>query len=82
MPDPTILMALSQLTPSEVDIIFHFYQGKKRADICRERFVTLATLKTQIHSILKKFKMNKMEDVISLLENFSFFDSVRYMDEN
>lgn len=79
---PEVMVALSQLTPSEVDIIFHFYKGKKRAEICRERFVTISTLKTQIHSILKKFKKDKMEEVVALLETFSFFDAVRYMDDN
>lgn len=80
IPDSDVLVALSQLTPSEVDILFLSYQGKRRTEICRDRFVTLATLKTQIHSILKKFKMTRMEDVVALLESISFFNSVHHME--
>lgn len=73
---PSLLLALSQLTPSEIEIIIHFYHGKSRMEICRERYVTLSTLKTQIRSILQKFHKDKMVQVICALEQMHFFDAL------
>ena len=60
------LQISSQLTNTEIDILNLFLQGKTRAEICRIRHVELSTVKTQIHSILKKFNKDSVSEVLDL----------------
>jgi len=66
-----------QLTHTELDILDLLAQGKSRKEICDIRFVELSTVKTQIHSILKKFGKDSILDVIELLNSFHVFENLR-----
>lgn len=68
------LHILSQLTPTEIDILNLIYKGYSRTDICEIRCVELSTVKTQIHSILKKFNLNSMSEVIRELKQEDALD--------
>lgn len=68
---------LSQLTHTEMDVLDLLAQGKSRKEICDIRFVELSTVKTQIHNILKKFKKDTITDVITLLDGFNVFETLR-----
>ncbi|MCH3971181.1 MAG: response regulator transcription factor [Oscillospiraceae bacterium] len=71
------LQISSQLTNTEMDILYLSQQGKTRAEICSIRHVELTTVKTQIHSILKKFNKKSISEVISMLEQINFFDVIQ-----
>ena len=78
----TDLQISSHLTNTELDILNLFMQGKTRAEICEIRHVELSTIKTQIHSILKKFDKNSVSEVLDLLNKANFFDVIERAKEN
>ena len=65
------------MTHTEMDVLDLLAQGKSRKEICDIRFVELSTVKTQIHNILKKFKKDTITDVITLLDGFNVFETLR-----
>lgn len=71
-----------QLTHTELDILDLLARGKSRKEICDIRFVELSTVKTQIHSILKKFGKDSISDVIEQLNRFKVFETLRGMKNN
>lgn len=76
-----VLNIVSKLTNSEYDILKSFYEGGTYKSIAAARYVSISTVKSQVNSILKKFEMKTMKDVIKLLKqiNFSeFFDRATY----
>ncbi len=60
-----ILKLISELTPSEFDILKMLCQGATRMDISRMRMVELGTVKKQINSILKKCEQNTTRDLVA-----------------
>lgn len=58
---------LSQLTPTELEIVDLLLKNEKISDIARIRQVELSTVKSQINAILKKFKKRRTKDVIKLI---------------
>lgn len=58
---------ITQLTPTELEVLDLLMQDYNRQDICRMRHVEPSTLKSQIHSILKKFEKDSVQEVISVL---------------
>ena len=66
------------LTDTERDILSAFHEGKEPKDICTERFIEQATLKTHIRNIVKKMKCKSIEDVVEKVEQSGFF---YYMDK-
>lgn len=66
------------LTDTERDILSALHEGKGAKDICRERFIEPATLKTHIRNIVKKMKCRSIEDVVDKVEQSGFF---YYMDK-
>lgn len=69
------LNIISKLTNSEFEILKCFYDGNTYKTISETRFVSPATVKSQVNSILKKFEMKGMKDVVKLLKQ-SDFDSI------
>ena len=67
---------LLQLTYTEIDILDLLAQGKSRKEICDIRCVEMSTLKSQIHSILKKFGKDSMNDVIDTLNQYNVFETI------
>ena len=76
------LQISSQLTNTEIDILNLFLQGKTRAEICRIRHVELSTVKTQIHSILKKFNKDSVSEVLDMLNKINFFSVIQRAKQN
>ncbi len=68
---------LSQLTHTEMDILYLLAQGKSRKEICDIRFVELSTVKTQLHSILKKFGKDSVAEVLQLLNSLNIFETFK-----
>lgn len=60
-----MLNILSTLTPKELDTLYLLSNGYTRKDVCRMRCVEMSTVKSQIHSILKKFKKRNISDIIT-----------------
>jgi len=67
---------LLQLTHTEIDILDLLAQGKSRKEICDIRYVEMSTLKSQIHSILKKFGKESIDDVIDTLNQYNVFEAI------
>ena len=44
-------------------------RGYTRSQICEIRCVELSTVKSQIHTILKKFGKNNMQELIAMLNH-------------
>ena len=65
------------LTDTEKDILLSLHEGKSQKEICRERFIEPATMKTLVRNICKKMKCRSMEDVLRQIDQSGFF---YYMD--
>ncbi|MDF2485473.1 MAG: two component transcriptional regulator, LuxR family [Herbinix sp.] len=63
---------VSKLTNSEFEILKCFYEGSTNKVISETRFVSPATVKSQVNSILKKFEMKSMKEVVKLLKQLNF----------
>lgn len=63
------IQIVSQLTQTELDILTLMSRGYTRSQICEIRCVELSTVKSQIHTILKKFGKNNMQELISMLNH-------------
>ena len=71
------LQIVTQLTQTELDVLDLMSQGYTRTQICQLRCVELSTIKTQIHNILKKFKMGSMNEVIQLMNELHILEYLR-----
>lgn len=58
---------LTMLTPTELEVLDLLMKNYNRQEICKMRHVEPSTLKSQLHSILKKFGKESVQDVISIL---------------
>jgi Response regulator containing a CheY-like receiver domain and an HTH DNA-binding domain len=58
---------LTQLTPTEIEILDLLLKDYSRQEICKLRHVEPSTLKSQIHSILKKFEMESVQEIVAVL---------------
>ena len=63
------IQIVSQLTQTELDILTMMSRGYTRSQICEIRCVELSTVKSQIHTILKKFGKNNMQELIAMLNH-------------
>ena len=66
------LTVLTRLSNSEFEVLKSLYQGMNARQISEERFVSQGTVKTQIHSILKKFGMKNVSEVVRQLREIHF----------
>ena len=71
------LNIVTQLTATELDVLDLLVQGKSRAAICAIRNVEANTVKSQIHSILRKFDKHSSEEVVEVLKQLKIFDTLR-----
>ncbi|WP_040951549.1 response regulator transcription factor [Gorillibacterium massiliense] len=58
---------LTMLTPTELEVLDLLMKDYTRSEICKQRHVEPSTLKSQIHSIIKKFEKDSVQDVIAIL---------------
>ncbi len=72
-----ILNIISKLTNSEFEILKCFYEGSSYKTISETRFVSQATIKSQVNSILKKFEMKTMKEVVRLLNQMNFSEVIK-----
>lgn len=66
------LNILTMLSNSEFEVLKCLYQGMNARQISESRYVSQGTVKTQIHSILKKFDMKSVSDVVRHLKGIRF----------
>ena len=66
------LNILTMLSNSEFEVLKCLYQGMNARQISESRYVSQGTVKTQIHSILKKFDMKSVSDVVRHLKEIRF----------
>ncbi|GIP35187.1 response regulator transcription factor [Paenibacillus sp. J2TS4] len=72
-----IIRIISELTPSELQVLKLLCENKSRREIALERSVELETIKKQISSILKKFDMPSAADVVSAVNELKIFDVLK-----
>ena len=58
-----------KLTPAEINILKHFYNGMRSQEIAKILFIGNATIKTHITNILKKFNLETMIQVVEVLRS-------------
>ena len=63
---------LTKLSNSEFEILKSLYTGMSYKQISELRYVSTVTIKSQIHSILKKFNMRSIKDVLKELHTIDF----------
>lgn len=71
------LYLIQLLTDTERDILKALHEGLSQKDICRERYIGAATLKTHIRNILQKMKCRSIDDALRKADTSGFF---YYMD--
>lgn len=59
------------LSPTEREILLYLYNGKTRTEICQKRCVEMSTLKSQLHSILRKMKKNSINEVLDTFDDLN-----------
>lgn len=62
---------LSQLTPTEVEILDLMLKEMKVHEMARHRQVEVSTIKSQINMLLKKFKKKRSKEVVALLRELN-----------
>lgn len=63
---------LTRLTNSEFEVLKSIYEGNSYKQIADARFVAQSTIKSQVNSILKKFELTRMKDVMAILREIQF----------
>ena len=76
------LNILTRLSNSEFEVLQCLYSGMNARQIAEERFVSLGTVKTQIHSILQKFGLRSASEVVHQLRAVHFEDILASMNKN
>ena len=71
-----MLNLLSSLTVTELDTLYLLSPGNTRADICAIRHVEMSTVKSQIHSILHKFKKKSISEIITSAEDLHLLELI------
>lgn len=64
---------VSTLTSTELETLKLLCEGKSRSEICEIRFVEESTVKSQIRSILRKFKLKDTKEVIRIINKLNIF---------
>jgi two-component system vancomycin resistance associated response regulator VraR len=65
------IIPLSQLTPTEKEILQLLLQNKKVSEIAKQRNVEISTVKSQINGILKKFNKKRSKEVVKLIKELN-----------
>lgn len=75
------LQIISQLTPTELDMLNLLNQGYSRQEICDLRCIAPSTLKTHIHNVLRKFDKNTATEMIDHLNALRIFEFLNHEDK-
>ncbi|MCU6712705.1 response regulator transcription factor [Paenibacillus sp. J5C_2022] len=71
------LQIISELTPSELQVLKLLCENKTRKEIARERSVEQDTIKKQITSILKKFGLPSTSEVVHMINDLHIFEMLK-----
>jgi len=71
-----MLNVLIKLTPTEITILKHFYNGIRSQEIAKVLFISNTTMKTHISHILKKFNLDTMVQVVEVLHLTELFSMI------
>lgn len=71
-----MLNILSTLTPRELDTLNLLINGHTKKEVCQLRCVEMSTVKSQVHSILKKFKKRNISDIITTEMDRSLLETI------
>lgn len=72
-----VIQIISELTPSELQVLKLLCEKKTRKQIAEERCVEYETVKKQMTSILKKFNMASSADIISTVNELKIFELLK-----
>jgi len=72
-----ILNVITQLTPTEIDILKLLNAGMGQKEIAQMRCIELSTMKTHINHILKKFDMKRTSHVLEVIQKVGLFSLLR-----
>lgn len=72
-----IIRIISELTPSELQVLRLLCENKTRRQIAEERIVESETVKKQINSILKKFNMKRSAEVVKAVNEMRIFEVLK-----
>ena len=67
------LYLIQLLTDTERDILSALHEGLSQKDVCKQRYIGTATMKTHIRNILQKMKCKSIEDVLQKADSSGFF---------
>ena len=67
---------VSALTDTELETLRLTLDGMSRREICAARGVEMSTVKSQIHSLLRKFNRKSMDEVVALIEELHLQDLI------
>ena len=71
-----VLNLFSHLTETELDVLYLLSCGYTRSEICALRIVEMSTVKTQIHSILRKFGKKTISELTLSTEDKKLLELV------
>ena len=60
------LKQFEQLSPREQEVLLAMMRGRMARDICKQYYVSLATVRSQIHSILSKLGVSSQLAAVAL----------------
>jgi DNA-binding CsgD family transcriptional regulator len=70
-PNPTVLQKMFGLTAAEADLAIRLARGETPADIAQEKKITIATVRSQLASVLAKTRTKRQAELVSLLARVS-----------
>jgi DNA-binding CsgD family transcriptional regulator len=70
-PNPTVLQKMFGLTAAEADLAIRIARGETPADIAQEKKITIATVRSQLASVLAKTRTKRQAELVSLLARVS-----------
>lgn len=73
---------LTKLSNSEFEILKSLYTGMNYKQISESRYVSTVTIKSQIHSILKKFGVRSIKEVLHQLRLIGFEQIIENSERN
>lgn len=76
------LYLIQLLTDTERDILSALFDGLTQKEICKQRYIEAATMKTHIRNILKKMKCKTIEDALKKGDSSGFFYYMNKVKEN
>ena len=71
-----VIKIISDLTPSELQVLQLLGEGKSRRQIAQARCVEQDTIKKQINSILRKFDKGSTKELVLMLKRLNLFEMI------